>query len=49
MRMEEILQLGPEDFGTDKGIPYLRVRHTIINGVKGLVIQTWLEPGQGAG
>jgi hypothetical protein len=36
MRMEEILQLGPEDFGTDNGIPYLRVRHTIINGVKTL-------------
>jgi len=36
MRMEEILQLGPEDFGTDKGIPYLRIRHTIINGVKTL-------------
>lgn len=36
MRMEEILQLGPEDFGVDKGIPYLRIRHTIINGVKTL-------------
>lgn len=36
MRMEEILQLGPDDFGTDKGIPYLRIRHTIINGVKTL-------------
>lgn len=36
MRMEEILQLGPEDFGTDKGIPYLEVRQTIINGVKTL-------------
>ncbi|MGQ3485944.1 site-specific integrase [Roseovarius pacificus] len=34
--MEEILQLGPEDFGSDKGIPYLRIRHTIINGVKTL-------------
>lgn len=36
MRMEEILQLGVEDFGSDKGIPYLRIRHTIINGVKTL-------------
>ena len=36
MRMEEILQLGPDDFGWDKGIPYMRVRHTIINGVKTL-------------
>lgn len=36
MRMEEILQLGPNDFGSDKGIPYLRVRHTIINGLKTL-------------
>ena len=36
MRMEEILQLGPDDFGVDKGIPYLRIRHTIINGVKTL-------------
>ena len=36
MRMEEILQLGPDDFGSDKGIPYLRIRHTIINGVKTL-------------
>ncbi|WP_417274969.1 DUF6538 domain-containing protein [Celeribacter halophilus] len=36
MRMEEILQLGPEDFGSDKGVPYLRIRHTIINGVKTL-------------
>jgi integrase len=36
MRMEEILQLGPDDFGTDKGIPYLEIRHTIINGVKTL-------------
>ena len=36
MRMEEILQLGPEDFGSDKGIPYLRVRNTIINGLKTL-------------
>tara|TARA_R110002049_G_scaffold116963_1_gene269856 strand:+ start:311 stop:2485 length:2175 start_codon:yes stop_codon:yes gene_type:complete len=35
-RMEEALQLGPEDFGTDKGIPYMRIRHTIINGVKTL-------------
>ncbi len=36
MRMEEILQLGPEDFGVDKGIQYLRIRHTIVNGVKTL-------------
>ncbi|UWR32688.1 hypothetical protein K3759_12125 [Sulfitobacter sp. W027] len=36
MRMEEILQLGPDDFGTDKGIPYLRIQNTIINGVKTL-------------
>jgi integrase len=36
MRMEEILQLGPDDFGTDKGIPYLEIRHTIVNGVKTL-------------
>ncbi|MBY6200523.1 hypothetical protein KUV65_04055 [Maritalea mobilis] len=36
MRMEEILQLGPDDFGTDNGIPYLSIRHTIINGVKTL-------------
>jgi hypothetical protein len=36
MRMEEILQLGPEDFGSDKGVPYLRIRHNIINGVKTL-------------
>lgn len=36
MRMEEILQLGPDDFGLDKGIPYLRIRDTIINGVKTL-------------
>ena len=36
MRMEEIVQLGPNDFGSDKGIPYMRVRHTIINGVKTL-------------
>lgn len=36
MRMEEILQLGPEDFGSDRGIPYLRVRNTIINGLKTL-------------
>ncbi|WP_417248721.1 DUF6538 domain-containing protein [Celeribacter sp.] len=36
MRMEEILQLGPEDFGSDNGIPYLRIQHTIINGVKTL-------------
>ncbi len=36
MRMEEILQLGPDDFGSDKGIPYLRIRNTIINGVKTL-------------
>lgn len=36
MRMEEILQLGPDDFGFDKGIPYLRIRHTIVNGVKTL-------------
>ncbi|TNF12992.1 MAG: hypothetical protein EP320_10450 [Rhodobacteraceae bacterium] len=36
MRMEEILQLGPDDFGSDRGIPYLRIRHTIINGVKTL-------------
>ncbi|WP_211241966.1 hypothetical protein [Roseivivax halodurans] len=36
MRMEEILQLGPDDFGSDKGIPYLRIRHTIVNGVKTL-------------
>ncbi|WP_281967795.1 hypothetical protein [Roseovarius nanhaiticus] len=36
MRMEEILQLGPDDFGEDKGVPYLTIRHTIINGVKTL-------------
>ena len=36
MRMEEILQLGPDDFGTDKGIPYLKIQHNIINGVKTL-------------
>lgn len=36
MRMEEILQLGPDDFGVDKGIPYLSINHTIINGVKTL-------------
>lgn len=36
MRMEEILQLGPDDFGSDKEVPYLRIRHTIINGVKTL-------------
>ncbi len=36
MRMEEILQLGPEDFGSDNGIPYLWIQHTIINGVKTL-------------
>jgi integrase len=36
MRMEEILQLGPEDFGTDKGIPYIEIRHTIVNGLKTL-------------
>ncbi|MFC0201237.1 hypothetical protein ACFFIZ_13220, partial [Paracoccus rhizosphaerae] len=36
MRMEEILQLGPDDFASDKGIPYLRIRHNIINGVKTL-------------
>ncbi|CUH40979.1 hypothetical protein JSE7799_03720 [Jannaschia seosinensis] len=36
MRMEEILQLGPDDFGVDKGIPYLRIRHDIVNGVKTL-------------
>ncbi|SFQ27099.1 hypothetical protein SAMN04488047_1871, partial [Tranquillimonas alkanivorans] len=35
-RMEECLQLGPEDFGSDRGIPYMRVRNTIINGVKTL-------------
>ena len=35
-RMEEALQLGPKDFGTDKGIPYLRIQNTIINGVKTL-------------
>lgn len=36
MRMEEILQLSPDDFGVDRGIPYLRIRHTIVNGVKTL-------------
>lgn len=36
MRMEEILQLGPDDFGTDKGIPTLTIQHTIVNGVKTL-------------
>lgn len=36
MRMEEILQLGPDDFETDKGIPYIDIRHTIVNGVKTL-------------
>lgn len=36
MRMEEILQLGPDDFGTDKGIPYLKIQHNIINGLKTL-------------
>jgi integrase len=36
MRMEEILQLGPDDFGSENGIPYLRIRKTIINAVKTL-------------
>ena len=36
LRMEECLQLGPDDFGSDKGIPTLRIRKTIINGVKTL-------------
>lgn len=36
LRSEEILQLSPDDFGTDKGIPYLRIRHTIVNGLKTL-------------
>ena len=36
MRMEEILPLGPDDSGSDRGIPYLRIRHTIISGVKTL-------------
>ena len=36
LRMEECLQLGPDDFGSDKGVPYLRVRKTVINGVKTL-------------
>jgi integrase len=36
MRMEEILQLGPDDFGSDRGIPYIRIQNTIINGVKTL-------------
>ncbi|SDY26057.1 hypothetical protein SAMN05444340_10514 [Citreimonas salinaria] len=36
LRMEECLQLGPDDFGSDKGIPYLKVSKTIINGVKTL-------------
>ena len=36
LRMEEILQLGPDDFGSDKGISYLRIQNTIINGVKTL-------------
>ena len=43
MRMEEILQLGPDDFGSDKGIPYLRIRHTVINGVKTLS-SAWTLP-----
>lgn len=36
MRMEEVLQLGPDDFGTDNGVPYLHIRHDIINGLKTL-------------
>ena len=36
MRMEECLQLGPNDFGFDKGIAYLRIERTIINGTKTL-------------
>ncbi|MFC5565216.1 hypothetical protein ACFPOC_02125 [Rubellimicrobium aerolatum] len=32
--MEEILQLGPDDFGTDRGIPYMRVRNLDGNHVK---------------
>lgn len=36
LRMEECLQLGPDDFGSDKGIPYLKVSKTIINGLKTL-------------
>ncbi|WP_156874887.1 hypothetical protein [Sulfitobacter alexandrii] len=36
MRMEECLQLGPDDFGFDKGIAYLRIERTIINGTKTL-------------
>lgn len=34
LRMEECLQLGPDDFGSDKDIPYLKVRNIEINGVK---------------
>jgi integrase len=34
LRMEECLQLGPDDFGYEGGIAYLQVRNIIINGVK---------------
>lgn len=34
LRMEECLRLGPDDFGADKGIPYMEVRNIEINGVK---------------
>lgn len=36
MRMEEILQLGPDDFGWNQCIPYLKIQHNIINGLKPL-------------
>jgi integrase len=35
-RMEEILQLGVDDFGSDNGIPYIRIRNSIVNGLKTL-------------
>ena len=36
LRMEECLQLGPQDFGTNKRIPYLRIEQNIVNGTKTL-------------
>ena len=32
--MEECLQLGPEDFGTESGIAYMTIRNIDGNGVK---------------
>ena len=36
LRMEECLQLGPDDFGSDKGVSYLQVRKTAVNAIKTL-------------